>query len=50
MGSKLPLEHCVKIWRSADAVCLDVDSTVITSEGLDDLAEYCGNGEAIAKW
>jgi len=50
MGSSLPLDHCLNVWRNADAVCLDVDSTVITGEGLDDLAEYCGCGEAIAKW
>ena len=47
---KLPIEQCLKIWRNADAVCLDVDSTVITSEGLDDLAEHCGKGEEVANW
>ena len=50
MKPNLKLEECHKIWRSADAVCLDVDSTVITGEGLDDLAEFCGCGEEVAQW
>jgi len=37
----------VATWRSADAVCFDVDSTVITSEGIDDLAEFCGVGDKV---
>jgi len=37
----------VAAWRSADAVCFDVDSTVITSEGIDDLAEFCGVGDRV---
>ena len=32
------------------AFCFDVDSTVITSEGIDVLAEHCGAGEAVAAW
>lgn len=50
MTARLSLEQCLKIWRGADAVCFDVDSTVITTEGLDDLAKFCGNGEEVAKW
>ncbi|KAJ8607761.1 hypothetical protein CTAYLR_008613 [Chrysophaeum taylorii] len=34
--------------RRADAVCFDFDSTVITEEGIDELAEFCGAGEAVA--
>ena len=37
-------------WRNADAVCFDVDSTLITIEGLDALAEYCGVGEEVRQW
>ena len=48
--STLPKEDCLKIWKSADAVCFDVDSTVTTGEGLDDLAAYCGAGEEVAAW
>lgn len=49
MNTCIPLE-CLHKWKKADAVCLDVDSTVITSEGLDDLAEFCGSGQEVAKW
>ena len=40
----------LKIWREADAVCFDVDSTLVTIEGLDALAEYCGVGEEVRQW
>ena len=50
MQPKIPSEACLNIWRAVDAVCFDVDSTVITTEGLDDLADYCGCGEEVAKW
>jgi phosphoserine phosphatase len=33
---------------TADAVCFDVDSTVIAEEGIDVLAEYLGKGPAVA--
>lgn len=38
------------IWRSADCVCFDVDSTVCEDEGIDELADFCGAGEAVAAW
>ena len=34
----------------AHAVCFDVDSTVITEEGIDVLAEFNGAGAAVAEW
>jgi hypothetical protein len=34
----------------ADAVCFDVDSTVIKEEGIDSLAEFKGTGNAVAEW
>jgi len=40
----------LKIWHDADAVCFDVDSTVCKDEGIDQLAEFCGAGEAVAAW
>jgi len=40
--------HAKQALRDADAVCFDVDSTVITSEGIDDLAAYLGCGEKVA--
>eukprot|EP00929_Paragymnodinium_shiwhaense_P016528 TRINITY_DN124948_c0_g1_i1.p1 TRINITY_DN124948_c0_g1~~TRINITY_DN124948_c0_g1_i1.p1 ORF type:complete len:292 (+),score=39.97 TRINITY_DN124948_c0_g1_i1:70-876(+) len=38
-----------RIWREADAVCFDVDSTVIMEEGIDKLAERAGKGEEVAR-
>jgi phosphoserine phosphatase len=34
---------------NADAVCFDVDSTVIAEEGIDTLAEYLGKGNEVAE-
>jgi phosphoserine phosphatase len=34
---------------NADAVCFDVDSTVIAEEGIDVLADYLGKGEQVAE-
>jgi len=34
---------------TADAVCFDVDSTVINEEGIDVLAEFLGKGTEVAK-
>jgi len=41
------LNQAKGIWRSAQAVCFDVDSTVIQHEGIDELAKYCGKGAAV---
>lgn len=50
--SKKPLDMvAVKtILRTAQAVCFDVDSTVIPEEGIDQLAEFQGAGAAVAEW
>lgn len=37
------------ILRQADAVCFDVDSTVIREEGIDELAKFCNKGDEVAK-
>ncbi|XP_018357642.1 PREDICTED: phosphoserine phosphatase isoform X2 [Trachymyrmex cornetzi] len=37
------------IWRTADAVTFDVDSTVITEEAIDELASFCGKGKQITE-
>uniref|UniRef100_A0A0E0MMQ5 O-phosphoserine phosphohydrolase n=1 Tax=Oryza punctata TaxID=4537 RepID=A0A0E0MMQ5_ORYPU len=37
-------------WCNADAVCFDVDSTVCLDEGIDELADFCGEGQAVAEW
>ena len=34
---------------TADAVCFDVDSTVINEEGIDVLADFLGKGDAVAE-
>lgn len=39
-----------QLWRRAKAVCFDVDSTVVTEEGIDVLADFCGAGAAVAEW
>lgn len=39
-----------EIWRRADAVCFDVDSTLTKEEGIDTLANHCGAGEKVAEW
>ena len=43
------LEEAKTAWRAANAVCLDVDSTVIKLEGIDNLAHFCGVGEEVTK-
>ncbi|XP_031828034.1 phosphoserine phosphatase [Nomia melanderi] len=42
------LENLKSIWKKADAVTFDVDSTVIQEEGIDELAKFCGKGEEVA--
>nr|XP_014347176.1 PREDICTED: phosphoserine phosphatase isoform X2 [Latimeria chalumnae]XP_014347181.1 PREDICTED: phosphoserine phosphatase isoform X2 [Latimeria chalumnae] len=37
-----------EIFCRADAVCFDVDSTVIKEEGIDELAKFCGVGDVVA--
>ncbi|KAK6250074.1 hypothetical protein QUC31_007549 [Theobroma cacao] len=48
--NKQPSKEVLELWRSADAVCFDVDSTVCIDEGIDELAEFCGAGKAVAEW
>ena len=43
------VDHAKWALQHADAVCFDVDSTVITSEGIDELAAYLGCGEKVAE-
>lgn len=37
-----------QLWKAAKAVCFDVDSTVVTEEGIDVLAAFAGKGEEVA--
>ncbi|XP_074640792.1 phosphoserine phosphatase-like [Tubulanus polymorphus] len=50
MASQQTIDETKAIWRNADAVCFDVDSTVCKEEGLDELAKFCGKGEEVANW
>ena len=43
-------EEVKKIWRSADAVTLDVDSTVCIDEGIDELAAFIISWTWATKW
>lgn len=36
------------VLRKTDAVCFDVDSTVIQEEGIDELAAFCNKGSEVA--
>jgi len=38
------MEGVIPLWKQANAVCFDVDSTVVTDEGIDVLADHCGAG------
>ncbi|CAK9148332.1 unnamed protein product [Ilex paraguariensis] len=46
----VPSKEVLEVWRNAKAVCFDVDSTVCLDEGIDELAEFCGAGKAVAEW
>ena len=49
-SERAPSASVLRLWTEAQAVCFDVDSTVIQEEGIDKLAESCGAGEAVAEW
>ncbi|XP_050296487.1 phosphoserine phosphatase [Anthonomus grandis grandis] len=42
------LEDVFAVLKRVDAVCFDVDSTVIREEGIDELAKFCGKGAEVA--
>ncbi|XP_050414278.1 phosphoserine phosphatase [Patella vulgata] len=46
----MSVEEVRKLWRLADAVCFDVDSTVCKDEGLDELAKFCGVEKEVVAW
>lgn len=37
------------LWRAADAVCFDVDSTVCQDEAIDELAKFAGKEKEVAE-
>ncbi|XP_037302845.1 phosphoserine phosphatase-like [Manduca sexta] len=44
-----PQQTVQELFRNADCVCFDVDSTVIQDEGIDELAKFCGKGEEVKR-
>uniref|UniRef100_A0A0N4ZBT6 Phosphoserine phosphatase n=1 Tax=Parastrongyloides trichosuri TaxID=131310 RepID=A0A0N4ZBT6_PARTI len=42
------VEDAKNIWRNADAVCFDVDSTVCKDEAIDEFAKYLGRGKEVS--
>ncbi|KOB71166.1 PxPhosphoserine phosphatase [Operophtera brumata] len=42
-----PQQSVQELFRTADCVCFDVDSTVIQDEGIDELANFCGKGDEV---
>uniref|UniRef100_A0A0D9XUC3 phosphoserine phosphatase n=1 Tax=Leersia perrieri TaxID=77586 RepID=A0A0D9XUC3_9ORYZ len=49
-ANRQPSKGVLETWRNAHAVCFDVDSTVCLDEGIDELADFCGAGKAVAEW
>ena len=43
-----PSPSVLDTWRSAKAVCFDVDSTLCTDESIDEIAAFLGVGEQVA--
>lgn len=37
------------LWKIADCVCFDIDSTVCQDEGIDELAKFCGKYDEVSK-
>jgi len=44
----LPQKEAWELWGRVDAVCFDVDSTVIREEGIDVMADFFGVGDEVA--
>lgn len=42
------MNSCKEIWKRADAVCFDVDSTVCCDEAIDELAKYVGKSKEVS--
>ena len=45
---RTPSPAVLTAWRTAQAVCFDVDSTLCEDESIDELAAFLGKGEAVA--
>lgn len=49
MTITMDLDDIKTIWKNADGITFDVDSTVIQEEGIDELAKYCNKGEQVTE-
>lgn len=49
LAKRIKVEEMQRVLRHAEAVCLDVDSTVCQDEGIDELANFCQVGEAVER-
>ncbi|CAE7716091.1 PSPH [Symbiodinium sp. KB8] len=47
--SDMTREEAKLAFQEADAVCFDVDSTVVTTEGVDEFAAFLGVGDKVAE-
>lgn len=43
-----PSPEVLELWRTAEAVCFDVDSTFCSDESIDEIAAFLGVGEQVA--
>ena len=51
MSAITVLDKAKQLWsKGPAAVCFDVDSTVVSEEGIDVLANHCGAGAEVAAW
>ena len=51
MSTNTALNNAKQLWsKGPSAVCFDVDSTVVSEEGIDVLADHCGAGAEVASW
>lgn len=49
MTITMDLDDIKTIWKNADGVTFDVDSTVIQEEGIDELAKFCNKGDQVTE-
>ena len=48
--SEILSDRVLKMWRTANAVCFDIDCTVCNGDSLDELASYLGKSEEVEFW
>jgi hypothetical protein len=48
--SEILSDRVLQMWRTANAVCFDIDCTVCSGDSLDELASYLGKSEQVQYW